>query len=261
MATDHLETLTLNQMAALVGSLKNGVLRHDLSPLSLKATVPSLTDLHIETLTSLGSNRWNSGQLIYLLTSLQKSQETQGSFSHLVDLVISGPSIPQVPTRTTRAVFHELVAGLEKEILVVSFAIYNGKTLLKPLAEKLEANSSISAKFVLNIQRGRNDKTISGQLVRKFKREFLENMWPGTSFPELFHFPQSLEIDWKTRASLHSKIIVIDRKRLFISSANLTDAAHEKNIETGVVLEHPASAIRIVNYFEALEKEGLIVKV
>lgn len=258
MATNHLETLTSNQLAALVGSFKSGALRHDLSALSLKATVPSLTDKQIEGVIELTNDGWRATQILVLLTTLQKTHESHDPFSHLLDLVISGPSMTQAPTRSTKAVFHELVAGVESEILVVSFAIYNGMTLLKPLAEKLESNPNISAKFILNIPRGRNDITLSEQLIAKFKDEFLNNTWPGSVLPTLLHFPRSLEQNWRDKASLHSKVIVVDRKRLFISSANLTDAAQDKNIETGVIIEHAASALRLVNYFDSLKLDGLL---
>ena len=65
-------------------------------------------------------------------------------------------------------------------------------------------------------------------------------------------------MDWKIRASLHSKVVIVDRRRLFISSANLTDAAHEKNIETGVILESRKNAERIASYFESLADKGVL---
>ena len=252
MDTSALVSLSSHQLAALTGSLRSGALAHNFSQLSLQTTAPSLNRVQIKNLLDLSEDGWTTDQISLFLRTLQKTHQKADPLSNLVDLVISGPSMPQVPTRSTKAVFNELVAGIEEEVLIVSFAIYNGKTLLKPLAEKLEENPKISAKFVLNIPRGRNDKTLSNQLISRFKDDFVNKVWPGKVYPEIFHFPQSLEQNWKERASLHSKVIVVDRKRLFISSANLTDAAHNKNIETGLVLEHPASAERLVTYFDAL---------
>jgi phosphatidylserine/phosphatidylglycerophosphate/cardiolipin synthase-like enzyme len=59
-------------------------------------------------------------------------------------------------------------------------------------------------------------------------------------------------MDWKLRSSMHAKVIVADRERVFVSSANLTKAAHSKNIEVGTLIESPALASRLVDYFEGL---------
>jgi phosphatidylserine/phosphatidylglycerophosphate/cardiolipin synthase-like enzyme len=131
-------------------------------------------------------------------------------------------------------------------------------TLLKPLAESMDSNPNLKARLILNISRNRNDTTDSAQLVAQFRNEFTKRTWPGDRLPELWYFPQALEMDWKTRASLHSKVIIVDRRRLFISSANLTDAAQDKNIETGVILDSPKNAERIANYFESLADRFLL---
>jgi cardiolipin synthase A/B len=50
------------------------------------------------------------------------------------------------------------------------------------------------------------------------------------------------------RASLHAKVIVIDRATALVSSANLTGAAMDRNLERGVLLRgdgQPASLRRL----------------
>ena len=201
---------------------------------------------------------WEAAQLSYLLSSLEQAKAATEPLSHIIDLVLSGPSVTSCPTRTTKAVFSELVSGAKAEVIIVCYALYNGMTLLKPLAECMDSNRDLKARLILNISRNRNDTTDSSQLIAQFRNEFSKRTWPGDRLPELWYFPQALEMDWKARASLHSKVIVVDRKRLFISSANLTDAAHEKNIETGVILESSKNAERIVSYFESLADKGLL---
>lgn len=253
-----LHHLTGSQLASLSSSLNHGGLQHGITKAGLEKAVPSLASDDVSTILDLVAKGWNAGQLSYLLSSLEQTKAATEPLSHVIDLVLSGPSVSSCPTRTTKAVFSELVSGAKTEVIIVCYALYNGITLLKPLAESMDSNPNLKARLILNISRNRNDTTDSAQLIAKFKNDFTKSTWPGSRLPELWYFPQALEMDWKSRASLHSKVIIVDRKRLLISSANLTDAAHDKNIETGVILESSKNAERITSYFESLADKGLL---
>ena len=57
----------------------------------------------------------------------------------------------------------------------------------------------------------------------------------------------NLESDVKS--SMHAKCIVVDSKKTFITSANFTQAAHQRNIEAGVVLDSVDYAINLKSQF------------
>jgi phosphatidylserine/phosphatidylglycerophosphate/cardiolipin synthase-like enzyme len=57
-------------------------------------------------------------------------------------------------------------------------------------------------------------------------------------------------------AALHAKCVVIDEFDLFVSSANFTEAAQQRNIEVGLRLRSPIVAGRIVRFFESLVAGG-----
>jgi phosphatidylserine/phosphatidylglycerophosphate/cardiolipin synthase-like enzyme len=59
-------------------------------------------------------------------------------------------------------------------------------------------------------------------------------------------------------AALHAKCIVVDRSAVFVSSANFTEAAQEKNIEVGLLLKSPVVADRISRFFEQLAAARLL---
>ncbi len=44
---------------------------------------------------------------------------------------------------------------------------------------------------------------------------------------------------------MHAKFVVVDDRVAFISSANFSDAAVDRNLETGVLLVDPGSPISI----------------
>ncbi|HQX53463.1 MAG TPA: phospholipase D-like domain-containing protein, partial [Planctomycetaceae bacterium] len=69
----------------------------------------------------------------------------------------------------------------------------------------------------------------------RYAQDFRERHWPWTPFPEVYYDPRALETDSKVRASLHAKIVAVDRRKIFITSANFTEAAQQRNIEMGLL--------------------------
>lgn len=51
---------------------------------------------------------------------------------------------------------------------------------------------------------------------------------------------------------MHAKCVVVDGRRVFVSSANFTEAAQERNVEIGVLFESVAAASRIIRFLTAL---------
>ena len=58
------------------------------------------------------------------------------------------------------------------------------------------------------------------------------------------------------RASLHAKCVVADGARVFIGSANLTEAAQLRNIEIGVAVTGTLIADAVERHLEALIAGG-----
>lgn len=54
----------------------------------------------------------------------------------------------------------------------------------------------------------------------------------------------------------HSKVVIIDSRIAFITSANLSEAAHERNLEAGVVIRDPEFASVLRQRFSSLFNEG-----
>lgn len=57
----------------------------------------------------------------------------------------------------------------------------------------------------------------------------------------------------------HSKVVIVDSRSAFVTSANLSRAAAERNIETGVIINDPAFASRVRQRFAKLRQTGAIV--
>jgi len=69
---------------------------------------------------------------------------------------------------------------------------------------------------------------------------------------------QQTPVGLAKRASLHAKCVVVDRREVFVASANFTEAAYERNIEVGLLIHPSMLAERLVRHFEALLAEGVL---
>jgi len=260
MVSSTLLDIPIQQLRKLCNSYRDGILKHSSTSASIRDTVSNIALKHeLELLQLQNEQQWTSPQILYLLEAMLANKEQNLKLDDYIDLVLSGPTHPTIPTRKTFAVYTELVHSARSEIILISYAVHNGKDMFTPVAEKLDNNEDFSTQFFLNIPRKGQDSTINEMLVQRFKNDFFSKQWPGTKAPEMFYFKDSLLLDWQSRASMHSKVIIVDRKKVFITSANLTRAAQTKNIETGVLINDTAYAERLRNYFTGqVEQETFI---
>lgn len=121
----------------------------------------------------------------------------------------------------------------------------------------MESGPSLRATPLPNIQRKRGDTSVSEQLVRRFADHFWKTDWPGSSHPSVFYDPRALDSEGPSGV-LHAKAVVADDETVFVTSANLTEAALERNIELGVLIRDRAFALTIVGYFRSLIDRDLL---
>lgn len=167
------------------------------------------------------------------------------------DLVWSGPEVPGLHARDTRRVFEELLSSANRSIWACTYAFFDGPRAFKTLAERMDARPDLQVTLLLNIQRKRGDTTVAEHLVRRFADRFWSNDWPGKSRPRVFYDPRSLEPDGPAGV-LHAKAVVVDGEVVFITSANLTEAALDRNIELGLLVRDRALASTVAVQFQTL---------
>ena len=134
---------------------------------------------------------------------------------------------------------------------ISTFAYFNGPRVFADLARRMEAIPTLQVKVLLNIQRRRGDTTGAPSLVRRFADEFWGTDWPGSTRPAVYYDPRSLEPDGPAGV-LHAKAVVADGEVVFVTSANLTDAALDRNFELGILLRDRALATSVSSHFQGL---------
>lgn len=173
------------------------------------------------------------------------------------DFVWSGPEVPGLHARDTRRVYNELLGGVEKSVWLSTFVFFDGPKAFEVLARRMAEKPDLQAILLLNIQRKRGDTTEADRLVRKFADRFWGIDWPGKLRPRVYYDPRSLEQDGPTGV-LHAKAVVADDEAVFITSANMTDAALDRNIEMGLLVRDRALAATVVAHFRGLIDRSLL---
>ena len=173
------------------------------------------------------------------------------------DLVWSGPEVPGLHARDTRRVYDELLGSAERSLWVSTYAFFDGPRAFATLARRMDAAPALRVTLLLNIQRQRGDTTSLDDLVRRFADRFWKTDWPGTSRPAVFYDPRALDPS-QPGGVLHAKAVVADDETVFVTSANLTEAALDRNIEVGLLVRDRALALSLSAHFRGLIDRKLL---
>jgi phosphatidylserine/phosphatidylglycerophosphate/cardiolipin synthase-like enzyme len=166
--------------------------------------------------------------------------------------------VPGLHARDTRRVYEELLSSAERSVWASTYAFFDGPRAFDVLARRMDSTPRLEATLLLNLQRKRGDTTAADQLVRRFADRFWSTDWPGSSQPRVFYDPRALDPDGPSGV-LHAKAVVVDDVAVFVTSANLTEAALDRNIELGLLVRDDALAASVSAHFRALVERGSLL--
>lgn len=168
------------------------------------------------------------------------------------ELVWTGPNPEALPLRRTDQALLQLIRAAKKDLLIVSFAIYNIPEIVQALIAAL--NRGVYIQIIAETPNA-SDGKISFGIEAAFGSEVLKRsqvyVWPRENRP----------VDEQGRhGSLHAKCAVCDQQHLFISSANLTEYAMSLNIEMGVLIHNRHLSKQIVQQVNSLISYGNLAR-
>ena len=184
------------------------------------------------------------------------AQETDGLTLPL-ELVVSGPDAAG-GARDTGVVTRQLFHKARERVLAVGFAVHQGKSVFRTLAERLDSNELLKATLCIDVRREYGNTTIDRDILQRFANEFVRDEWPGKRLPRVYYDPRSLEPTGHTASSMHAKCVVIDGRMALVTSANFTEAAQERNIELGLLVDSQTIAHQIEHHFMSLIQNGFL---
>ena len=252
-------------LVGLAAALETGRLHAPFSGATLASYVPlALRQEIVDELNRLNAMGTTAKHMAYTLRLLAAERGASQDVRDRIDLVWTGQEVVGSESRDTSVVVRELFSTAKTSVLISSFAIDRGKKareLFGVLAERMDANSALEVRMFLNVQRPHRSQAPESTLLREFADTFRKEIWPGKRLPEVFHDPRSLATGTGEKASLHAKCVVVDEERLLVTSANFTEAAHERNIEAGVLLADPVAARAMRSQFETLVARNILRRV
>ena len=166
------------------------------------------------------------------------------------DFVWSGPEVPGLHARDTRRVYEELLGSATRSAWVATYAFFDGPRAFEVLARRMDETPALKVTLLLNVQRKPGDTTSADHLVRRFADRFWKHEWPGNARPRVFYDPRS--VDPHDAGVLHAKAVVADDETVFVTSANLTEAALDHNIEVGLLVRNRTLAASVTTHFATL---------
>jgi phosphatidylserine/phosphatidylglycerophosphate/cardiolipin synthase-like enzyme len=171
----------------------------------------------------------------------------------IAELVWTGPATPVVPARGTERVLCDLIRSAERRLTMTSFGIFQVPRLVEELERSL--GRGVALRIVLGDREWHSDQEIDRQrhqLGRVVVAQATLLQWP----------PERRPRDDQGHAGLmHVKAAVADSRVAFLTSANLTEAALERNMELGVLIRGgplPASIDRLIDALMECEELQLV---
>ena len=171
----------------------------------------------------------------------QMHEQTEDKISRLV---MSGDFIHKNADFTDETI-HYMISRAKSKITIIGYWVFEMDELFERL-DKLSKDIEIT--FILNDEK-----------IKEHSQEIKQN-WNKKTKPKIYQLNRELYPKEKLN-KLHSKVIIIDDKEILITSANLTFAAMNDNIETGVWTKDKKIIQASIEIFEKFIEKQVFVPI
>ena len=165
-----------------------------------------------------------------------------------IELVWTGPRTGLIPTRRTEQVMLEVVESSKSDAFLVTYVFYKAESVLDAL--NAAVGRGVDVRILLESSVGHK-----GPAAGEGPRALAEAI-PG-AVVYVWH-PAAREDAEVRPGSVHAKCAVADRRLAFVTSANLTSAAMERNMELGLLIRGGPVPDQLRSHLDALVATGVI---
>lgn len=184
-----------------------------------------------------------------IASALEAAAETSERFhaENTVDILWTGPTTTAVPVRRMEQSLCELIDSAKQKLLVVSFVAYKADKIYTAIRSAIERGVRVSFLTEASKENGGSlEVDPTGILKKKFpEADFYRWENPDPAHP----------------AVVHVKCAIADESKALVTSANLTGAAMENNMELGLMISSRRVSSRMAAHFAALVTEHILKKV
>lgn len=173
---------------------------------------------------------------------------TASAASQQIELVWTGPATTFIPMRRTEQVVQQVVDSATRRLWITSYVFVNPEGIAPNLKAAAERGVEIIA--ILEPPKSRGgaiDHDPAGNLSAILPTARIYEWTPSSK----------RRAGWTASGCVHSKSIVADVDIAFVTSANFTSSAMERNIEMGVMIKGGLLPSRIADHLGALVASGV----
>ncbi|TZG29626.1 phospholipase [Sphingomonas montanisoli] len=156
-----------------------------------------------------------------------------------VEFVWTGPTTPFVATRRTEQVLLDLIERADRELFIVSFVAYDVPSVIAAITDAIARGVDTRILVEASVTQGGSLLVDPVATMKKAVPEARLYVWTDRVHPF-------------TNGRVHAKLAVADTALAFLTSANLTGHALEKNMEAGILLTGGDTPRRLRDHLHAL---------
>lgn len=165
-----------------------------------------------------------------------------------IELVWTGPSSKLIATRKTEQALLQVIDAASDRLFMTSFVAYDVASVMTALVRSAAKGIKVSMLLEASSAHGGN---VSFDAIAKMK----------TALPTARIYSWNAKAGAFAGGSVHAKTAVADENFCFISSANLTGHAMERNMEAGVLVKGGSIPRGLHRHLEALVTTNVIAQV
>jgi phosphatidylserine/phosphatidylglycerophosphate/cardiolipin synthase-like enzyme len=162
-------------------------------------------------------------------------------------VVWTGPTVQSLEVRPTRQVVRQLIAEAQHSLTIVTFAGRNIAELVQAV-DQSRLTRGVEVRLILESEEDSGGR-LKGDTAVAFGN--LAKAVPVYYWPLANRGP--------TGAAMHVKAVIVDRRVILVSSANLTDAAMDRNMELGLLVRGGPLPQTVDRHFDELIETGQLV--
>ncbi|MDR0313443.1 MAG: DISARM system phospholipase D-like protein DrmC [Treponema sp.] len=166
------------------------------------------------------------------------------------EIVWTGPSTGQIPVRHTEQVLCEVINYAQRHLFIVSFVAYKIDSVIKAMRDAIGRNVQINLLLELS--------AIEGGHVSQDSIKMMKGLLPSAN---IYTWPSKAKRNTTPHiGAIHAKCAVADGELAFITSANLTSAAMERNIELGILIRGGKLPSELQKHLDSFIVAGIFEK-
>lgn len=167
-----------------------------------------------------------------------------------VEMVWTGPTTGLVPSRHTEQVLLQVINEAKRRVFIVSFVAHGVGSIVQELQKATQRG--VKVEILLESSKSHGGK-IDTDSIETFKKKL--------PTADIYCWNSASKASEKWTGAVHAKCLISDGQLAFITSANLTQAALERNMELGILIRGGCVPEGLDRHLESLVVTGIIKKI